>query len=125
MKTNSNVPMNTSHSHTHIGALIDRGLAAKEMSLRVLAGYCGVAASYLTRLKQGKVRHPREDVLVCMARTLGQEIEDYRIALLADHGDLPSWGKVLGTELGIRLSTEDEQAITQFVKAMLKARRGE
>jgi len=93
--------------------------------LRGLAEECGVDPAYLVRLKRGEVRHPREDILNGIARALDQDVEDYRVALLADHGDLPRWGKVLGTELGIRLSVEDERAITEFVEAMLKHRRGD
>jgi hypothetical protein len=62
--------------------------------------------------------------LECLARTLDQDVEDYRVALLADHGDLPHWGKVLGAELGVRLSDDDERAIAAIVEAMLKHRRG-
>jgi len=116
--------MNTSRrSHTQLGTLINEGLIAKGKSLRALAEQCSVDPSYIVALKRGEVRHPREDILRCIARVLDHDVEDYRVALLADHGDLPPWGKVLGTELGVRLSTEDEKAITQFVEAMLKHRR--
>jgi transcriptional regulator with XRE-family HTH domain len=94
------------------------------LSLRGLAARCGVDVSYLTRLKNGDYRHPREDVLKRLAQVLDQDVEDYHLALLADRGELPSWGKVLGNELGIRLNTEDKRAIEQFVEVMLKDRRG-
>ncbi|MET7395961.1 helix-turn-helix transcriptional regulator [Dactylosporangium sp. NPDC005572] len=116
--------MNTSrNSHTNLGELIDAGLRRTNLSLRGLAEQCGVDPSTLTRLRHGEMRKPDEDMLRRIARHLGQDIEDYHVALLADRGQLPRWGKVLGTELGIRLSNDDEQAITQFVEAMLKHRR--
>jgi len=112
------------HSNTHLGSLINRGLTTRGVSLRWLAEECGTSAGYLVRVKNGGVRRPREDILESMARVLDQDVDDYHLALLADHGELPRWGKVLGAELDVRLSTEDERAIEQFVEAMLKQRRG-
>jgi transcriptional regulator with XRE-family HTH domain len=94
------------------------------LSLRGLAQHCAVDPATLVRLRQGEMKFPSDDVLECIARKLSQDPDDYRLALLADRGELPSWGKVLGSELGVRLSTEDEQAIRQFVEAMLRGRRG-
>jgi transcriptional regulator with XRE-family HTH domain len=116
--------MTTRRSHTHLGALIDKGLNATGLNLRGLAEDCAVDPATLTRLRQGEMKYPNEDDLERIAHRLGQDLDDYRLALLADRGELPSWGKVLGNELGIRLSTEDERAIRQFVEAMLKHRRG-
>src|SRR6266498_4127262 len=125
MKDLRHVPMAISrHSSTHIGALINQGLTTAGESLRSLAEECGVSAGYLVKLRRGKIRHPREDILECMARVLDQEVDDYHVALLADHGELPRWSKVLGAELDVRLNNEDEQAIAQFVEAMIKSRRG-
>jgi transcriptional regulator with XRE-family HTH domain len=117
-------PMNTRNPKTHLAVLIDSGLVATGNSLRNLARLCGVDPTYIVQLRQGKIRHPREDLLACIAETLGQDVADYRLALLADHGDVPGWSRVLETELGVRLSTEDEQAIMAVVEALIKHRRG-
>jgi len=113
------------NSNTYIGALINQGLTTTGESLRSLAEECGVSAGYLVKLRRGEIRHPREDILECMARALDQDVDDYHVALLADHGELPRWSKVLGAELDLRLNNEDEKAIAQFVEAMIKSRRGQ
>jgi len=110
--------------NTHFGALIERGLRSSARTVRQLAEECGVAHSYITKLKQGKVRRPSGELLSRIARVLGQDVDEYRLALLADHGELPRWGKVLSNEIGVGLTRADEEAIAQFVEALRKSRRG-
>ena len=112
------------HPKTHLGTLIDSGLFATGNSLRNLARLCGVDPSYIVHLKQGKVRHPREDLLVRIVETLGQDVADYQLALLADHGGVPDWSRALGAELGVRLSSADEEAVVAFVEELIRHRRG-
>jgi transcriptional regulator with XRE-family HTH domain len=112
------------HPKTHFGTLIDGGLVATGNSLRNLARLCGVDPSYIVHLKQGKVRHPREDLLVRIAETLGHDVADYELALLADHGGVPGWSRALGAELGVRLSSADEKAVMAFVEVLISHRRG-
>lgn len=114
----------SSHVQTRFGFLLDRGLEAADVrSQNDLAERCGIAPSYLTKLRHGK-RRPSADVVRRIASTLGQDVADYQLAILVDRGELPSWGKVLSLDLNLGLTTEDERAITQFVEAMLKHRRG-
>lgn len=110
---------------TQVGNLIDRGL--RQTGIRdqsKLAERCGVDSSYIVKLKQGKVRYPREDILLCLAVTLGQDIEDYRTAILADSGELPDWCRVLENQEGVRLSSEDAESVRRYVRALLHQRRG-
>jgi transcriptional regulator with XRE-family HTH domain len=110
---------------TQVGKLIDRGL--RQTGLRdqsKLADRCGVDGSYIVKLKQGKVRFPRPDILLCLAATLNQDIEDYRMAILADSGELPDWYKVLESQEGVRLNAEDTESIRRYVRALVRQRRG-
>jgi hypothetical protein len=62
--------------------------------------------------------------LLCLAATLNQDIEDYRMAILADSGELPDWYKVLESQEGVRLNAEDTESIRRYVRALVRQRRG-
>lgn len=114
---------------THIGRLIEQGLRQSNLLDRSeLAARCGVHRSYISKLTKGEVQSPRDDILLSLAATLNQDVDDYRMALLADSGRLPQWEKLLANEVaiheGVRLSSEDEASIRRYVLALVKQRRG-
>ncbi len=110
---------------THVGKLIDQGLRQSDLLGRSeLAARCGVHRSYITKLVKGEVQSPREDLLVSLAATLKQDVDDYRAAILADAGKLPHWETVLAMREGVHLSSEDEASIRRYVLALVKHRRG-
>lgn len=114
---------------THVGKLIEQGLRQSNLLGRSeLAARCGVHRSYITKLAKGEVQSPHDDILLSLAATLNQDVDDYRTAILADNGKLPHWEKVLANEVavheGVRLSSEDEASIRRYVRALVKQRRG-
>jgi len=117
--------MVTSHPPvTHIGKLIEQGLAHAGLSQNKLAERCDVDKSYIAKLKTGHVKHPSENILLRLATILGQDVRDYEVALLADRGELPNWGRVLENQIGVRLTTQDRQAVERYVRELIKRKRG-
>lgn len=74
------------------------------------------------------MQYPRKGILASLAATLNQDIDDYRLALLADSGELPSWEKVWANQVeaqqGVRLSSEDKEAIRHYALVLVKHARG-
>jgi transcriptional regulator with XRE-family HTH domain len=117
--------MVTSHpSDTHIGKLIDQGLGRVGLSQNKLAERCRVDKSYIAKLRTGHVKHPNEEILLRLATALGQDVRDYEVALLADRGELPNWGRVLENQIGVRLTAQDRQAVERYVRELIKRKRG-
>jgi transcriptional regulator with XRE-family HTH domain len=117
--------MVTSHpSVAQIGKLVEQGLAQAGLSQSKLAARCGIDKSYIVKLKAGHFKHPSEDILLRLAATLGQDVRDYEVALLADRGELPNWGRVLENQIGVRLTARDRQAVERYVRELIKRKRG-
>lgn len=70
-------------------------------SLRKLEEICETSTGYLQHLSEGHVHHPREAVLRRLAHVLGQRVEEYRAALLADHQELPAPVYYFSARLGV------------------------
>ena len=114
---------------SHVGKLIDEGLRrSSQLNQTRLAERCGVSRSYIVKLKNGKIRNPTEDILICLAASLDQDVDDYRMAILADSGELPEWDKVWANQVeaqeGVHLSTDDRESIRRYARALVKQRRG-
>lgn len=95
-----------------------------ELDQSKLAELCGVDRSYIARLKNGTLLEPRDDVLVVLASALSQDVDDYRLAILADRGRLPAWHKVwkyqTETGLGVQLSSEDIAAMKSYALTLVR-----
>jgi transcriptional regulator with XRE-family HTH domain len=104
---------------TCVGRLIDKGLKAKQSDQYHLADACHVSRSYITELRQGRIHHPDHQMLERIAQQLGQDVADYKVGVLADHGDLPTWEKVLAYELGVPVTPEAAKVIRGIVETML------
>ncbi|MFB9496455.1 helix-turn-helix domain-containing protein [Saccharothrix mutabilis subsp. capreolus] len=92
-----------------------------------LAARCGVHRSYITKLSAGHVQYPRDRILVRIATVLGQDPDDYRVAVLMDRTRHDSWEKVMVSELalheGVRLSSAETASVQQCVRAILNQRK--
>ena len=114
---------------TRLGKLIDQGLRSSNVfDQSSLAVHCGVDKSYLAKVRLGRIANPNESILFSVAMALGQDVDEYRSAVLADNGKLPSWERVLGSQLadqeGVRLSSEDVNDIARYARALIRRRRG-
>jgi len=114
---------------TRLGKLIDQGLRRSNLfDQSSLAVHCGVDKSYLAKVRLGRIAHPNESVLFAISLALGQDIEEYRSAVLADNGMLPRWERVLGSQLadqeGVRLSSENVEDIARYARSLVRRRRG-
>jgi transcriptional regulator with XRE-family HTH domain len=109
----------------HVGRLIDDGLKRRGFSDQAeLAKRCGVTKSYISKFKHGQIRNPSEKVLSCLAVALGQSATEYRLALMADRGELPPWIENMQVENGVRLTDEDKHVLERLVTTFIDARRG-
>jgi transcriptional regulator with XRE-family HTH domain len=109
---------------THIGQLIDRGLASSGLQDRSkLEELCGLSYGHVSHIVKGDWV-PNEQVLRRIATALNQDVEDYHVALLADQGVLPPWGKVFCNDVGIQLDQQDEAAVIRYAEELARKRRG-
>jgi transcriptional regulator with XRE-family HTH domain len=109
---------------THVGELIDRGLRATGLSNQdKLAEICGVSASYIVKLKKGRIRNPNDEVLDRLAQTLGQRLGQYQAALFADQGRLPAVARTIEIQEGVHLTPETEHELNELVRKFIKQHR--
>jgi transcriptional regulator with XRE-family HTH domain len=109
---------------TRVGELIDRGLRATGLSNQdKLAEICGVSPSYIVKLKKGRIRNPNDELLDRLAQTLGQRVEQYRAAVFADQGRLPTLASTIEIQEGVHLSAETEQELDELVRQFINQHR--
>src|SRR5215472_16601452 len=86
---------------TKVADLINRGIKRQGIpSWRKLEELCEVSQGYLAHLADGDVRSPKAETLRRLAHVLGQRVEEYRAALLADRHELPAPVHYFSAHLG-------------------------
>jgi len=111
---------------TNISQLIDQGLARHGVpSRRKLEELCGLSQGYIAHLIDGRIQHPPEDVLRCLAHTLGQRVEEYRLALMADHHELPAPVYYFGAHLGRPVDEQTADAVMRLLEDLMRNKSDE
>jgi hypothetical protein len=106
---------------TKISQLIDQGLLRQGIpSRRKLEELCGLSQGYIAHLIDGRIQHPPEDVLRRLALTLGQRVEEYRLALMADRHELPTPVYYFSAHLGQPVDEQTADAVMSLLENLMR-----
>jgi hypothetical protein len=112
---------NTSSAVEH---LIARGMRRQGIpSLRKLEELCDVSGGYFQHLVDGGIHSPRDETLQRLAHVLGQRVEEYRAALLADHHELPAPVYYFSARLGVPVDPQAAELGMQVVEELVRRNR--
>ncbi len=109
------------HTDHEVAQLITRGMRRKGIpSWRKLEELCDVSYGYLQHLAEGGIRSPKEETLRRLAHILGQRVEEYRAALLADHHELPAPVYYFSAHLGEPVDGQDAELAMELLKKLVR-----
>jgi transcriptional regulator with XRE-family HTH domain len=110
---------------TKVAELIKRGMKRQGIpSWRKLEELCEVSQGYLAHLADGDVRSPKEETLRRLAHVLGQRVEEYRAALLADRHELPAPVYYFSAHLGKPVDTRAADLTMELLQELVGRRPG-
>ena len=103
--------------------LIIRGMQRQGIpSWRKLEELCDVSYGYLQHLSEGHIGHPKEETLRRLAHLLGQRVEEYRAALLADRNELPDPVYYFSAHLGQPVQQRDADLAMDLLEELVRRR---
>jgi transcriptional regulator with XRE-family HTH domain len=106
---------------TQIGQLIAEGMQRQGIpSWHKLEELCEVSHGYLAHLVEGHIQNPKEETLRRLAHLLGQRVEEYRAALLADRQELPAPVYYFSAHLGESVDERDAKLVMQLLEELVK-----
>jgi len=112
---------------TKIGQLIDQGMRRQGIpSWHKLEELCDVSQGYISaHLIEGRIQSPKEETLRRLAHVLGQRVEEYRAALLADRNELPAPVYYFSAHLGESVDERAAELVMELLEelARRKSRR--
>jgi hypothetical protein len=109
----------SSHQSVKVGHLIFSGMRQQGIpSQAKLEEICELSRGYLIHLIDGHIRRPKEEILQRLAHTLGQRVEEYRVALLADHHELPDPALYFSTQLGKPVDARAAELAMEVVREL-------
>jgi transcriptional regulator with XRE-family HTH domain len=85
---------------------------------------CEVSHGYLAHLVEGHIQNPKEETLRRLAHLLGQRVEEYRAALLADRQELPAPVYYFSAHLGESVDERDAELVMQLLEELVKRKNG-
>jgi len=94
-------------------------------SVRKLEELCDVSYGYLQHLTEGHIRNPKEETLRRLAHVLGQRVEDYRAALLADRHELPAPVHYFSAHLGQEVDPRDADLAMELLQELVRRKKSE
>jgi transcriptional regulator with XRE-family HTH domain len=106
-----------------VAQLITRGMRQQGIpSWRKLEQLCDVSYGYLQHLAEGGIRSPKEETLRRLAHILGQRVEEYRAALLADRHELPAPVYYFSAHLGEPVDDQDAEIAMELLQKLVHRR---
>jgi len=109
-----------SYSSAKVAQLLADGMRQQGIPTRAkLEEICDLAQGYLQHLVEGHIRHPRNEILERLAHALGQHVETYRAALLADHNELPEPALYFSTKLGVLVDSRAAELGMEVVRELV------
>jgi transcriptional regulator with XRE-family HTH domain len=106
-----------------VAQLINQGMQRHGIpSWRKLEELCEVSYGYLQHLAEGHIRNPKEETLRRLAHVLGQRVEEYRAALLADHHELPAPVHYFSAHLGEQVDARAAELAMELLEELVRRR---
>src|SRR5262249_46233905 len=104
-----------------VAQLIAHGMRRKGIpSWRKLEELYDVSYGYLLHLAEGHIRSPKEETLRRLAHVLGQRVEEYRAALLADRHELPAPVYYFSAHLGEPVDQRAAQLTMELLEELVR-----
>jgi hypothetical protein len=75
---------------------------------------------YFQHLAEGHIRNPKEETLRRLAHVLGQWVEEYRAALLADHHELPAPIQYFSAHLGEQVDPQAAELAMELLEELVR-----
>src|SRR6266536_2025286 len=117
------MPADRRESINKVASLIAQGMKRKGIpSWRKLEELCDVSYGYLQHLAEGHIRSPKEETLRRLAHVLGQRVEEYRAALLADRHELPAPVYYFSAHLGQPVDARAADLTMQLLEELVRRR---
>lgn len=108
-------------SPSGVAQLITRGMQRQGIpSWRKLEELCDVSYGYFQHLAEGHIRNPKEETLRRLAHLLGQRVEEYRAALLADRHELPAPVYYFGARLGKQVDQRAAELAMELLEELVR-----
>lgn len=108
-------------ARTGVAQLMYRGMQRQGIPSRAkLEELCEVSDGYFQHLAEGDIRSPKEETLRRLAHVLGQRVEEYRAALLADRNELPAPVYYFSAHLGKPVDPRAAELAMELVQELVR-----